>query len=238
MRYVIFGAGRVGANVAAYLRHLGHEVDVILRRTALSDKATCRELINTANVVAAAVPDSSIAAWFEEWRHEIGEREAIHFSGAMTIEAMSAYHPLYSFPRSMIDFATFEQIGFACSEYAPAFNEIFPGAPNPNFRVKEQDRAFYHALAVVTGNLPAYLWNRSMPSIERFAGAKAGDVMSVYLQSLVDRFQEAPSDSLTGPIARRDAATVSSNLAALENVAELKALYETFLRAAWPNYSG
>ncbi|MBT8471914.1 MAG: DUF2520 domain-containing protein [Marinicaulis sp.] len=54
----------------------------------------------------------------------------------------------------------------------------------------------------------------------------------------MDRFQESPSDSLTGPVARRDAATVSSNLSALETNPELRALYETFLRVAWPDFPG
>ncbi|NNL88427.1 MAG: DUF2520 domain-containing protein [Marinicaulis sp.] len=238
MRYVIFGAGRAGANIEAYLRHLGHGVDVILRRTALMDKGTCRGLIATADIVAAAIPDGAIPAWYEEWSDEIGERCAIHFSGAASVEGMAAYHPLFSFPRSVIDMAAFEAIGFACSQNAPAFGDIFPNAPNPNFVVNDKDRAFYHALAVVTGNLPAYLWNKSTPEIERFAGADVAKIMSVYLQSLIDRFQESPSDSLTGPVARRDAATVSSNLSALETNPELRALYETFLRVAWPDFPG
>ena len=237
MRYVIFGAGRAGANIAAYLRHLGHEVDVILRRTAETDKGTCREIIEHADIVAAAIPDSAIAGWFEEWRDEIGDREAIHFSGATSVDGMAAYHPLYSFPRAVIAMETLEQIGFACSETGPAFQDVFPGAPNPNFVVSDDNRALYHALAVLTGNLPAYLWNRSAPDIEEFAGATTDDILSVYLQSIVDRFREAPSDSLTGPVARRDAATVASNIKALENKSELKALYETFLRAAWPEYT-
>jgi predicted short-subunit dehydrogenase-like oxidoreductase (DUF2520 family) len=53
---------------------------------------------------------------------------------------------------------------------------------------------------------------------------------------LVDRFREHPFDSMTGPVKRRDRATVEANLAALENEPELVSLYATFLALAWPDF--
>jgi hypothetical protein len=236
MRYVIFGNGRVGTNMAAYLRQLGHDVDIATRSEAETDRDHCRRLIEGADVVAAAIPDGKLPGWRDQWRESLCDKTVIHFSGAAQIEGMHGYHPLYSFPQTLVDTAAMEKIAFACPADGRAFCDVFPGASNPSFVIADHDRAFYHALAVVSGNLSAYLWNQTAPAFEQLSGQAASDIMGVYLQSLVDRFLESPADSLTGPVARRDDETVASNLAALERAPMLRELYEAFLHAAWPNY--
>ncbi len=236
MRYVIFGNGRVGANMAAYLRRLGHSVDIVTRNDAETHRDHCLRVVQTADIVAAAIPDGKLPAWREAWRDLLAEKTAIHFSGAAAVEGMYGYHPLYSFPATLVDAAAMEKIAFACPAAGPSFQDVFPGASNPSFVIADADRAFYHALAVLSGNLPAFTWNQTAPSFEQLSERAARDIMGVYLQSLVDRFLESPADSLTGPVARRDETTVAANLEALEKAPALRRLYEAFLDAAWPDF--
>ena len=236
MRYVIFGNGRVGGNLAAYLRYLDHTTDCVSHAMADNDISGCRERIAGADIVIAAIPDGKLALWRQTWEGALGGRLAVHLSGASAVPGMYGFHPLFSFPKSIVDLKTLETIPFACSAGAPPFAEVFPGAPNPHFTLRDEDRAKYHALAALSGNLSAFLWNQSAKPLSDLSGLPAEQIMGGYLQSLVDRFTESPTDSLTGPVARRDAGTVAANLAALDGEMQLKRLYETFLETAWPDY--
>ena len=236
MRYVIFGDGRAGKNIQSYLSSLGHQTDVIPHQMAQRARDICEGLIADADVVAAAIPDGKLQAWFKQWASAIGSRPAIHFSGASDIAGMWGYHPLYSFPPTVVDEKILAGIPFACPEGGPAFSEIFPKAQNPNFVLKASERARYHALAVISGNLAALLWNRTAGAFASLSGLPPDAMMGVYLQSLVDRFLESPSDSLTGPVARKDGETVRANLNSLSDDADLTKFYEALLSVGWPEY--
>jgi predicted short-subunit dehydrogenase-like oxidoreductase (DUF2520 family) len=227
MRIVIFGPGRVGRSFSAYARSLGHEAALLARGDA-ADAHVAR-----ADLVAAAIPDDALPGWFDQWRDALAGKRAIHFSGASVIKGLPGYHPLYSFPSDPLDPAEFARIAVAREAGAAAFAEILPGANNPEFAVRDEDRAFYHALAVVSGNFAAHLWNETAAAFAARVGPNAGEVMSAYFGSVVDRFRESPLSSLTGPVARRDAATVKANLEALEGEPRLLALYRAFLGSAW-----
>ena len=234
--YVIVGHGRVGANMASYLDHLGHQISVISRQFAEEKPEECVKLINAADVIAAAIPDDRLEGWHDQWRHRLGDKTTIHFSGAVTIDGAFGFHPLYSFPNSPVAVDDMKRIAFACPKGGPSFADVFVGAPNPHFDIADSDRARYHALAVLSGNLASYLWNETAREIAGFAGMAPETIMESYLGSLVDGFVANPTASLTGPIARRDAKTVDANLASLAADPKLRALYAAFLAAAWPDY--
>lgn len=229
MRIVIFGPGRVGGSFGAYARSLGGDV-VILSRSDAAEAHVAR-----ADLVAAAIPDDALGGWFDRWRGPLAGKRAIHFSGARVIRGLPGYHPLYSFPPSPMAPADFGRIAIAREPSALSFAELLPGARNPEFVVRNEDRAFYHALAVISGNFAAHLWNETAAAFSERLGPDAGAVMGAYFDSIVDRFRESPAASLTGPVARRDAATVKANLDALEGAPRLQALYRAFLDSAWPH---
>jgi hypothetical protein len=236
MQALIFGPGRVGGAMAQYMRYLGHEADLVSRLDAGGDRVALERRIAAADWVGAAIPDGEIADWFDQWRGAIGERPAIHFSGALSIDGMRGYHPLYSFPKRPLAPATLEKVAIAREAGSPPFASLAPGAPNPELEISACDRAFYHALAVLSGNFAAHLWNETARAFAgRFDAAPAG-IYAGYLAGVVDRFAESPFDSLTGPLARRDRASIEANLAALDTEPRLAALYRAFLSSAWPDY--
>lgn len=236
MRLLIFGTGRVGQSIADYARHLGLDVDTVDRRAAQENQQSVRALIRKADVVAAAIPDDRLAGWFAEWGAEIAARPAIHFSGALSIAGVCGYHPLYSFPKRPLPPSVMASVAIAREAGAPLFSAIFKGAMNPEFEVKPEDRAYYHALAVLSGNLTAYLWNEAAKAMAARLQIDPEAAMGTYLAGLVDRFRESPFDSMTGPVARKDAATVRANLAALAGEPALLGLYQAFLKSAWPAF--
>ena len=229
MRIVIFGPGRVGKSFAAFARSLGAQTTLVSR----NDRADAP--VAQADLVAAAIPDDALTGWFDQWRPALQGRRAIHFSGARVIPGLAGYHPLYSFPNAPLDPAEFGRIAIAREPDAAPFAAILPGATNPEFVVRDEDRAFYHALAVVSGNFAAHLWNETAAAFAARLGPGATEVMTAYFGSVVDRFRENPLASLTGPVARRDAATVRANLGALSGAPRLEALYRAFLASAWPD---
>jgi len=234
--YVIFGCGRVGSNMAAYLTHLGHEIRLVSHDEANNDRVACAEAIAEAKITAAAIPDDRLQSWHDEWRDEIGDKIAVHFSGAVSIDGFFGFHPLYSFPASPLSIEAMKEIAFACPLNGPRFAEIFPKAPNPHFEIADKNRARYHALAVLSGNLASFVWNETAREIAGFTGMAPEKIMASYLGSILDGFVENPTSSLTGPIARHDKITVEKNLASLKDHPKLKGLYEAFLAAAWPEH--
>lgn len=234
MRVLMFGTGRLGASMAPYLSHLGNEVRVADRAAARS--GTAPEFASS-DLIAAAIPDDALESWYGAWRSEIGARPVIHFSGAKTISGMRSYHPLYSFPRKPLPAEIMSGIAIAREEGAAPFADLFAGARNPEFVIREADRAYYHAIAVLTGNFAAHLWNEAAKGLADRLSLQPDDVLAPYLEGVVDRFREAPADSMTGPLARRDRTTVRANLQALAGEPRLKALYEAFIDSAWPGFS-
>lgn len=230
MRFVIFGAGRVGRSAAAFAASLGHDTTLLTREDATSAAAA----VACADVVAAALPDDALNDWHTEWRERLHGKRAIHFSGARVIKGLASYHPLYSFPAAPLEPAKFGSIAMAREPGAAPFADIMPGATNPEFTVAAEDRPFYHALAVISGNFAAHLWNETAAAFAGRLGPDGGEILSAYFDSVVDRFRENPVSSLTGPVARQDAETVAANLRALESAPRLHALYKAFLASAWP----
>lgn len=186
--------------------------------------------------MAAAIPDKALQGWATEWRPYCADRYAIHFSGATQVDGMWGYHPLYSFPAHSLPPTTLNLIAVARQPGAPLWRQIVPGAENPEFVVANEDRALYHALAVLSGNFAAFLWNEASREMAQSFGLEPGRVLAPYVAGVVDRFRESPENSLTGPIARKDRVTVESNLAALAGAPRLEALYRAFLAAAWPDW--
>ena len=233
--YVIFGTGRVGPNIAALVENLGHSAQLVTRAQS-ADMVFCETAISKADIVAGAVPDDALASWRDRFKSVTGNRPMIHFSGASVIDGLHGYHPLYSFPKNVLRAEQLRSIAFACPKDAPALTEIFPKALNPTFQLHDSDRARYHALAVLSGNLPAYLWNQVSSALSEYANMAPDVIMRSYLESILERFLESPENSLTGPLARKDAKTVHSNLNALQDDPSLKPFYDTFKDVLWPDY--
>lgn len=234
LRCAIIGAGRVGSSFAPYLESLGHEATLWTRAALARDDAEAAIL--DADILALAAPDSALTDLAKHWRRGFNDKPIIHFSGALIIPDAWSFHPLYSFPAAPSPPEVTARIALARQDRSPKFSDIVRGAANPEFVIPDADRAFYHALAVLTGNFPAFIWNRATEGFSTRLGLDPAAVLRPYFESIVDRFSEAPSRSMTGPIARRDPASARANLDALRGEPVLHAAYQAFLDLAWPEF--
>lgn len=233
-RLAIIGRGRVGASIEAYGDWLGLDTRAFDRRALAADED--QSFIKSADCVALAVPDDRIESAFAHYRSLIARRAFLmHFSGARRFSGLYGYHPLYSFPTHPLDPETTAAIAFAVEPDAPPLGEIWPGAGNRTFVVSADQRALYHALAVLAGNYAAFIWNEVGTEFQARLGHSPADILAPYLAGVVQRFAENPAASMTGPVARGDGQTIRANLNALKNVPKLHALYGQFLRHARPD---
>lgn len=235
-RHIVIGMGRLGRNMATYAEALGVSVDRLTRRDIQVSDDLLKNRFDGARVIALATPDDVLEDLAARIVGLSSGAQIVQFSGANRIPGAVSCHPLYSFPDGQLPFATMKQIPFALEPDGPDFAQLYPGASNPTFRVRHEDRAFYHATAVLAGNFAAHIWNEVAPAFQaRFPDAPA-DVLAHYLEGCVERFRENPADSMTGPVARRDERTVAVNLKSLEGAPRLVALYRAFLSSAWEDY--
>ena len=210
----VIGAGRVGSAVSARLAERGVEL---------------RE--DGADLVLLCVPDSAIA----EVAREIQPGPWIaHTSGGTPLGALDPHvrrfglHPLQTFTRArgpeQLDgaWAAVTAEREEATQVGLELAELLGLRP---FELADDERALYHAGAVVASNFLVTLHEAAAELVEA-AGAPA-EALEPLMRGVIENGFE-----LTGPIARGDWDTVAAHRAAIqEHRAELDHLYETLAGA-------
>lgn len=232
--YALIGDGRLATSLAAWLPTHGMSVrQWSRRREASGECAELSSVLDHASFVLIAIRDDAIIPWAVENSPLLEGRTLIHFSGALIADGIHAFHPLYAFPPEPVPVSCLDQVAFIGDEDGAVFGDVFPTLPNPNFTLLPAQRPLYHAFAVLAGNLATFLWNETAAGMWNDLGLPPSKVLTPYLRGLIENFEAAPFDSLTGPVKRRDTDTVNANLDALREHPALRELYEAFLTAAW-----
>jgi predicted short-subunit dehydrogenase-like oxidoreductase (DUF2520 family) len=210
----VIGAGRVGSAISATLA--GREVEL-------------RE--DEAELVLLCVPDRAIADVAREV--EPGPWIA-HTSGATPLRALDPHprrfglHPLQTFTRSRGP----EQLDGAWAgvtaetEEARALGfELADLLGLRPFELADEERALYHAGAVVASNFLVTLHEAAAELVEA-AGAPAEALEPLMSRVLENGFE------LTGPVARGDVETIEAHLEAIRaRRPSLEPLYRTLTQA-------
>jgi len=210
----VIGAGRVGSAISTRLA----ERDVELRE-------------DQAGLVLLCVPDASIADVAREV--ETGPWIA-HTSGATPLAALDPHtrrfglHPLQTFTRARGP----EQLDGAWAgitaetEEARALGfELADIVGLRPFELADEERALYHAGAVVASNFLVTLHEAAAELVEA-AGAPAEALEPLMSRVLENRFE------LTGPVARGDFETIEAHLEAIRaRRPSLEPLYRTLTQA-------
>lgn len=218
-RIHIIGTGRAGSAIRARLRERGLHV------------TDGRMPDPTADLVLLCVPDSVIA----EVAAAVPAGPWIaHVSGATRLDALGPHerrfsvHPLQTLTRdrgaAQLDGA-WGAIGGetdAALDRARWLAETLGLRP---FAVADADRALYHAAAVIGGNAIVTL-HQAATRLLAEVGAPAEAIVPLMVRTIENGFD------LTGPIARRDGATIEAHFAALEARApDLVPLYRALVEA-------
>jgi predicted short-subunit dehydrogenase-like oxidoreductase (DUF2520 family) len=224
----VVGAGRLGTALAAALRAAGLAVDDPLgRRDAVPDAATA---------VLLCVPDAEIGAAAAA----IAPGPLVgHCSGATGLAPLDGHEAFALHPLMTVAHGAAPEVfaGAGCAidgstpralELAETLAERLGMRPT---RVRDEDRAAYHAAASIASNFLVTLEGAA----ERLAATAGVDraLLVPLVRAAVENWAALGAErALTGPIARGDEATVARQRAAvLERAPELAPLFDALADA-------
>lgn len=232
-QYLVIGNGRTARHMTHYLSLLNQTVTRWHYRT--DSPEMLRTLASRSDRILLLIRDSSIEPFLREYSFIRGP-QTVHFSGALAIEGIENVHPLISFGTELLEKDFYAQIPFALFDSkTSALEEVLPGLKNPFFHVPRDLKALYHGLCVASGNLTVLLWQMVGAQFESQLGVPH-DWLRPYLRSVSTNLENHWTSALTGPVARKDTATLLKNYTALQNT-PLREIFEAHIKQAWPQFA-
>ncbi|MGM0600497.1 MAG: DUF2520 domain-containing protein [Candidatus Rifleibacteriota bacterium] len=217
--YAIVGNGKVAGHIRRYFSFLG----VPYRNWPHESTDECE-------IVLVLISDSAIENFIVNNRNKFsGKRSFVHFSGSLYSKHAIGLHPLMTFndkPESY-SLETYKNIVFVGEKGNPAFSDIFPDLPNRYVEIEAEKKPLYHALCVISGNFTSILWQEVIKAFKDLQ--LPPNILNPYMNQIFENLAKSPSNSLTGPLDRKDEKTIKSNLAALEGM-PLENIYQAFLK--------
>jgi predicted short-subunit dehydrogenase-like oxidoreductase (DUF2520 family) len=229
----IIGPGRAGTALAMALGAAGWDVDEPVRR---GDDMT---LVGIGpDLLVIATPDAAVADVAVAVRPAPGVVVA-HMAGSLGLDVLGEHshvaslHPLVPIPTGQVGARRLRGAWFGVASNTPGAARLIARAVDDlgghAIEVADEDRAAYHAAAVIASNHLVALLGQA----ERVA-ATADVPLEAYLglvQATVDNIAEmGPRAALTGPVKRGDEATIERHIAALDT--EERPGYEAMVELA------
>lgn len=223
MRYLVLGSGRLGRCLSSQLAQRGAIVDEF---SARRPESWPRDL-SSFHRVLICVPDRHIESSLRELislcpdlNPQQVRAKCVHFSATLDSPGVFWCHPLFSFVGQDLDREQFDAIFFTVAEDAEAdfnkqheFANCFPMFTNQLICLPEEDRFEYHAWAVLVSNLATKAVTASSIGLRALGVPPAAT--AVYLRSILERADQNGTLPSSGPIERRDWATLKNDVDAL-----------------------
>lgn len=218
--YGIAGDGRASTHLQAYFRLLKVPYKLWHRRSALKPEAA----LGGCSVVFVLLKDEAIAPFISANSFLKG-KTLVHFSGTLEVKGAFSIHPFMPLCGSPLTLAEYRRLPFALAE-GVSLEALVPEFRNPVFTVRKAEKKLYHALCALGANLPVLLWQKALLDLNGKFGIPAEQVQR-YFQASLDNFRKDPAGALSGPIARRDRATIAADIKALgkDSFAEIYSLF-------------
>jgi len=224
--YTIIGDGRVARHFSHYLELLGIKFFKWARKT--SSEAEFSRMAENSSHIAVLISDFAIEDFVR--RHPVPtDRIVVHFSGSLVSRVAYGAHPLMTFTEKLYSLEDYLGTPFILDEGEKTFEELLPGLKNPHYYIKPELRPLYHSLCVASGNFTTILWDQFFARLTERLGLPY-EVALPYLDQICENLKNRAVPALTGPLARKDFATIQKNLRALEGD-PLQKVYYGFLEA-------
>ncbi len=220
---LLIGSGRLSKHLHHWQRLLKppYTVTTWSRNESV---AALKAHLQTHHLVWLAVTDSSLTEFYNE--HLAGSAaRVVHFSGAFHDDRMVSAHPLMSFSHDLYNLQDYQKIYFSLTG-AASLAEVLPGFQNTFGVLPTEQKPLYHALCVLTGNVPQMLWSETLKNFNRLGIPDSA--VEAYIRQTTKNFIELKEKSVTGPIARGDTSTIEKNLQALRPFHFLQKIYSQF----------
>ena len=228
-RVRIVGAGRAGSALARALGQVGWTVEPALGRG--DDLAAAAEGVD---LLVLATPDGAIAEVAQAVR-PFDSTVVAHLAGSLGLAALephprrAAVHPLVALPDAELGAARLRAGAWFGVAGDPMAREVVDHLGGHWLDVADEQRAAYHAAAVIASNHLVALLGHA----ERVAGA-VGVPLEAYLDLVRGTVENVaalgPQAALTGPVARGDEDTIARHLEALDP--DERETYEAMVAAA------
>jgi predicted short-subunit dehydrogenase-like oxidoreductase (DUF2520 family) len=242
----VVGAGRVGTALAAALRRSGHRIVAVSAVSAASlDRVAAilpgtpvrppQDVVAGADLVLLTVPDDALAALVSGLAAtgtELAGRLLMHASGRHGLAVLEpatrrgalplALHPVMTFTGRPDDVDRLAGVSFGVTTPEPlrpvAEVLVMEMGGEPVF-IAEEDRDLYHAALAGAANHLVTQVVQAADLLALAGVAQPSRMLGPLLGAALDNALRLGDAALTGPVARGDAETVASHLAALRAAA-------------------
>ncbi|HRK07907.1 MAG TPA: DUF2520 domain-containing protein [Pseudobdellovibrionaceae bacterium] len=198
--------------------------------------------LDGASHVLLAIRDDALESFIAEHAARLQSKTLLHFAGSrgdFTHHNVRCFvaHPLVSLSTPPPPAELLQHVRFSISG-AKGLSELLPGFSNPSFILPDHERALYHALLSLGGNLGVWLWERMEREFtSQFQFAPHEEMrthLMPYLESLfwALRTRAADASALTGPISREDLGTIARQSSALSSRTELHRIFDLICHQA------
>lgn len=249
-KYGVFGCGKLGTAIARKLIELGESLFVCnrsdkpilkdLRKSGIRVYDTISEIPSIADVNFLVVSDPAIAPLAKKIAENKADLENHFFAHCSGVEdprllfplsdagaGVCAAHPYQTFYRYRSD--VFGDVPWLIEgenlEPILEFVEKTGGKSIVAKEIDSESRILYHCSAVTASNFMNAILAAAADMLEMSGTASKSIIRKICETTLANNLENAEEFPLTGPIARKDAATVEKHLKALAGSARLRKAY-------------
>ena len=208
----IIGDGRMAAHFTRYLEMSGITYKRWSRRANSKDDPV--EYLKGTRAVFLLIRDDAIAGFVEE-HPGLKKMNPIHFSGSLHIKDIPSIHPLMTFSKELYPLEKYNTIPFIHEKGKVSLSDILPELPNPSRAMDFGKKSLYHSLCVLSGNFTTMLWQKAFSDFQDKLDLNS-ELLIPYMEQTFENLKTNWADALTGPLARKDEATIVRNMNALE----------------------
>lgn len=222
--YAIIGNGRLARHLIHYFHLLG--IPFLQWSRSTHNESSLKKIVFNASHILLPISDKGIEPFIKNYPF-LENKTLIHFSGSLITPLAFSTHPLMTFSDKLYDLKTYKSIPFICEENAPPFSDLFPQLPNLHYPLDSSLKPFYHALCVMSNNFTTLLWQKFYQELSQTLKLPIEAIHPILHQTFHNLLHN-PYSAFTGPLARDDKSTISSNLKTLEND-PFQNIYKAFL---------
>lgn len=230
-QYAVIGRGRMAMHVCHYFDELG----LSYRRwnRAHNTSAELSKILENSTHALLLISDGAINDFILEHRlNQYSHVQKIHFSGSLISPLAFSAHPLQTFADENYTLDEYEALPFIIEENGPSFEALLPGLKNPHYRISPSDKPYYHAICVMANNFTTILWQKFFREMTARFEIKEKDLLPILNQTFKN-IAKNPKTALTGPIPRKDTATLNRNLSTLKND-DFHQIFKAFVENYFP----
>lgn len=223
-KYAIIGNGRMAKHFCQYFKLINIPYQQWHRSKPLKQLDA---IIQQTTHILVLISDSAIDSFIAQ-HLPLGKHVLIHCSGVLESRYAYTTHPLQTFNQGTYELSVYQQIPFMIEMEGPRFEELLPGLNNPHFKIKREQKPYYHSLCVMANNFTTLLWQKFFTEMKEQFDVSAKELMPFLEQTLLN-ISKDHNNALSGPIARNDTKTLQQNLNALKNDSHFD-IFQAFLK--------